>query len=222
MTMTTWPFLTLTASDLMSRDVVTISEEMSLRAAARLFLENGIGGAPVVDGDGRCVGVLCATDIVRWAAEGGQGAEEVPLPDCPYQVKGRSLTGETAVICTLGEGNCLLQELRPSTGGRHVGLCRLPPGVILNRRRDTQNLAVSAVRRYMTADVVVVGPQTPLPELARAMMGSHTHRAIVVNEQRRPIGVVSSTDLVAALAYPDRERPPARSMSPPSGRNGGC
>ena len=201
MTTTTKPFLALTTSDLMSREVIAIPQDMSLRAAAHLLFQNQIGGAPVVDGDGRCIGVLCATDFVHWAEEGGKGAEEVPLPACPYQVKGRLLTGEEAVLCTLAEGNCPLQEMRPTTGGRHTAVCLQPSGVLSDWQQVTENLPVSAVRRYMTADVVTVGPQTPLPELARTMIDAHIHRVIVVDEERKPIGVVSSTDLLAAMAY---------------------
>jgi len=113
----------------MSRDVIPIPEEMSLRAAAELLFEHQISGAPVVDTDGRCIGVLSAVDFMHWAKEGGHGAEDVPLPACPYQVKGRLLTGEEAVICTLFEGGCPFQEMRPTLGGGHTGICRLPCGV---------------------------------------------------------------------------------------------
>ena len=53
------------------------------------------------------------------------------------------------------------------------------------------------------ADIVTVGPQTPLSKLARTMIDAHIHRVIVVDEERRPIGVVSSTDVLAAVAYAD-------------------
>jgi len=68
------PFHALTAEDLMKRDVVTISAEMSLQTAAHLFSQEQISGAPVVDAQGRCIGVLSATDFVRWADAEGPGA----------------------------------------------------------------------------------------------------------------------------------------------------
>jgi CBS-domain-containing membrane protein len=205
MATTTKPLLALTTSDLMSRDVVKISQDMSLRAAAHLLFENQIGGAPVVDADGRCVGVLCATDFVHWTEEGAKGLEDGPLPACPYLVKGRLLTGEQAMICTLAEGSCPLQEMRPTTGGRHTAVCLQPGGVLPDWQQVTKNLPVSAVRRYMTADVVTAGPETPLPELARMMIDGHIHRVIVVDEQHRPVGIVSSTDLLAALAHAEAQ-----------------
>lgn len=201
----TKPLLSLTASDLMSREVITIPQAMSLRAAAHLLFQHQIGGAPVVDGSGRCVGVLSATDFVHWAEDGAKGAADVPLPACPYQVKGRLLTGEgeEAVICTLAPGSCPLQEIRPTAGGRRTTVCRQPNGVLTDWQQVAQNLPVSAVERYMTADVVTTSPQTPLRELARTMLDAHIHRVIVVDERHRPIGIVSSTDILAALAYSD-------------------
>jgi CBS domain-containing protein len=57
------------------------------------------------------------------------------------------------------------------------------------------------VGEFMTADPVTVGPGTPIRQLARLMLDAAIHRVIVVDDQGRPIGVVSSTDVLAALAY---------------------
>jgi CBS-domain-containing membrane protein len=127
---TTRPLPALTASELMSRDVVTISQDMPLHAAAELFCRRQIGEAAVVDADGRCIGMLSATDLLRWALQGAAGTEDVPPPACPYQVKGRLLTGADAVICTRAPGSCPLQEMRPMTGGRHTAVCRLQEGAV--------------------------------------------------------------------------------------------
>lgn len=190
----------LTASDLMSRKIFTIPHDLSLHAAAQVLFEHHVGGAPVVDGDGRCIGMLTATDFIHWVNDGAKGVDEAPLPACPYQVKGRLLSGEDAVICTLAEGSCPLQEMRPSTGGRHMAVCLQPHGIVNDWQQVIQKLPVSGVRRYMTVDVVTVAPDTPLPELARTMINTHVHRLLVVDDQHRPIGIVSSIDLLGALA----------------------
>ena len=195
------PLHALTAGDLMSRNVIPLPAEMSLRDAARLLRMAQVSGAPVVDEQGRCVGVLSAADFLRWAEKEGCGAEQVPLPACPYQVKGRLLTGEEAVICTRAAGNGPLQVMRPVTGGRHTTLCTLPRDSFRERQLAIDDLPGDAVRRYMTTDIVTAGPQTPLPELARMIIDAHIHRIIVVDENQKPLGVVSSTDLLAAMTY---------------------
>lgn len=126
--------------------------------------------------------MLSATDYVHWVDGGGHDAEDVPLPDCPYQVKGRLLNGDQATICTLSAGSCPRQEVLPMTGGRHTTVCLLPRGVRSDWQRVTENLPTSAVSRYMTADVVTVGLQMPLPKLAQTMINAHIHRVIVVDE----------------------------------------
>jgi CBS domain-containing protein len=129
----------LTAKDLMNHEVVTVPQDMTLQEAARLLAKEQISGVPVVDAEGRCVGVLSATDFLAlWAMEGEPTDAEV--------------------------------------------------------------------RRHMTADPVMVGPATSITELAWMMINAHIHRVIVVNEQEKPIGVVSSTDVLAAVTFPRREQ----------------
>lgn len=50
--------------NLMTREVVTLQPGTTLKEAARLFIEHGISGAPVVDEKGAVVGVLSESDIV--------------------------------------------------------------------------------------------------------------------------------------------------------------
>lgn len=56
-----------TAQDIMTRDVITADENLSVRELARIFAENRISGAPVVDGRGNLVGVVTETDLIDQA-----------------------------------------------------------------------------------------------------------------------------------------------------------
>jgi CBS domain-containing protein len=156
------PLLAMTADDLMSRALVVIPEEMSLQCAARLLRQSQVTGAPVVNSEGRCVGVLSATDFLRWAEgmdrSGNAGAERCPAQPC--------VCADWQVL-------------------------------------DADELPAEEVRRYMTPDPVMTDPATPIGRLAWNMVDAHIHRIIVVDAQRRPIGIVSSTDILAAVAYAD-------------------
>jgi CBS domain-containing protein len=50
--------------DLMTRDVVFVAPETSLKDVARALVENGISGLPVCDADGRVLGVVSEADIL--------------------------------------------------------------------------------------------------------------------------------------------------------------
>src|SRR5262245_39110788 len=76
------PLHDLTAGDLMKRPVVTIPQELTLRAAAGLLQRERISGAPVIDHQGRCVGVLSATDFLRRAGGEPSVARPMPTEEC--------------------------------------------------------------------------------------------------------------------------------------------
>ncbi|MBN2125812.1 MAG: CBS domain-containing protein [Deltaproteobacteria bacterium] len=50
--------------DLMTKDVITVSPETRITEAAQLLLEKGINGVPVVDEQGKLVGILTQSDLV--------------------------------------------------------------------------------------------------------------------------------------------------------------
>ncbi len=57
--------MTLLASDVMIKDVITVSENTPLKEVTRLFSESKITGAPVVNAEGHLVGVISETDVIR-------------------------------------------------------------------------------------------------------------------------------------------------------------
>jgi len=57
--------MALRVQDLLESHVISVSPETSLLDVHRLFLEEEISGAPVVDDEGRLVGVITASDLLR-------------------------------------------------------------------------------------------------------------------------------------------------------------
>jgi CBS domain-containing protein len=152
------PLMSLCAADIMSCNVVMIPRAMSLPGAARMLSRAGVTGAPIVDDNGHCIGVLSTTDFMH-------------LVERDHQPNGRTPT--------------IAQSWQ------------IP---------DADVEPVCCVEEYMTKDPVQVGPATPIGELARMMMDAHIHRIIVVDlVSRRPLGIVSSMDILAAVARVDQE-----------------
>jgi CBS domain-containing protein len=145
--------LALTAGDLMTTPVLTIPQQTPLREAARLLGRADVSGAPVVNGEGRCIGVLSSHDFVRW---GGMGGE--------------------------------------------VTRFLAPWGELI----DVNDSPDEEIRHFMTAQLVAVEPRTPIGELAQKMVDAHIHRILVVY-QDRPRGIVTSTDVLAAVANAARK-----------------
>jgi CBS domain-containing protein len=53
------------AEDVMTRDVISIDPDATVLQAARLMLQHHISGLPVIDNDGKLVGVLSEGDFLR-------------------------------------------------------------------------------------------------------------------------------------------------------------
>lgn len=58
------------ASEVMARDVVTVSPQTTVREIAGVMVERRISGVPVVDGSGKLVGMLSETDLLHRAETG--------------------------------------------------------------------------------------------------------------------------------------------------------
>ena len=54
----------ITVRDIMTKDLITVTSDMSISKAAKILLENRINGAPVVDDNGSLVGILCQSDLI--------------------------------------------------------------------------------------------------------------------------------------------------------------
>jgi predicted transcriptional regulator len=149
-----------TVRDVMTPDVVKLRQDMSLREAANVLSQAQISGAPVVDYQGKCIGVLSATDFVRCALNPGV---------------------DSTILDRVAHNIPVDWQLLPAV-----------------------ELPVEPVRKYMTRDVVTIGPEASIRYAARLMLDAHIHRLMVVDAQDRPIGILSSTNILAAVAYADK------------------
>jgi CBS domain-containing protein len=53
----------LKAKDIMTKELITVPPDMAVMKAAKILLEKGINGVPVVDA-GKLVGILCQSDLI--------------------------------------------------------------------------------------------------------------------------------------------------------------
>jgi H+/Cl- antiporter ClcA len=72
---------TTSVDTVMTSDVGVLPAAATLAEAVRHFQDDGHGAYPVVDGDGRCVGVLCRDDLLGRVLPPGTTVGEVVDPD---------------------------------------------------------------------------------------------------------------------------------------------
>ncbi|CAG0984520.1 hypothetical protein PHYC_01950 [Phycisphaerales bacterium] len=145
----------VTARDVMTKEPVCAEPSTTIRQLARLFEENEISGAPVVDGQGRVIGIVSKTDLIRRCAEGTR--ERAP----GYLFE---------VICDQGGED---EELIPEP--------------------------LVCVEDFMTEDPAMVNAETPATEIAKLMFERRIHRVIVVDEERFPVGIITTLDVLGVF-----------------------
>ncbi len=151
----------LTARDIMSSEIITVATDMTVMELATMLTDQEISGAPVADGEGKLVGVVSVTDIVRVASEGGD----------------RLVDGEVHHFFVRGwEDDFSADEL----DDLHLE----EPSVL--------------VKDIMTPSVFAVEADSPIAHVARAMMDSHLHRMLVI-EEGGVVGIVSTSDMLQLL-----------------------
>lgn len=123
------------AADIMNTNVLSVSEDTWVCEVASILTRRMITGCPVVDSEGKLVGVVSVTDLAGLLAR-----EE------------------------------MLQQ-------RH-------------------QLSAADI---MTCYTVTVEPTAPIQEILHLVLSFRLHRVIVVDGEKRPVGIVTTLDLARAL-----------------------
>jgi CBS domain-containing protein len=153
----------MNAGDVMTRNVITVTPETTVPDLVTILLSRNISGVPVVDADGRLVGVVTEGDLIRRSEIGTE------------RKRGGWLGFFTATV---------------------------------TMAQDYVRSHATKVADLMTPDVVAVGRDTPLAEIADLMEERHVRRLPVVADGR-VVGIVSRANLLRAWASLPAEAAPA-------------
>ncbi len=148
-------------STVMTRDVLAVRPDVGLEALTDALLERGYGGAPVVDRDGRPIGVVSRTDVLEH----------------------RLAAGDT--------GEAMAKGAHVSRGQYRV---ELGPGIHAEPPPD------DSVADAMTRAALTLPENAPIARAAALMAGRGIHRAIVVSDDGKLSGIVTTSDIVRWVA----------------------
>ncbi len=147
----------LKAQDIMSRDVITVNENATVRELATLLLSRNISGAPVVDADGKVIGVVTESDLI-------------------FQNKKVHLPTAVAIL------DAFFFLERPE-----------------KMEKELKKIAGSKVGDICSHDLVSVGPETDLEELATLMAEKKIHTLPVLADGQL-VGVIGKSDIIRTIA----------------------
>jgi CBS domain-containing protein len=225
----------MTARDVMSRDVKTVTKTTPVRELVEAMMGQQYRAVPVVE-DGLPVGIVTNGDLV---SKGGLGvrvdllrsldkpavhsvlerlsqaskskvAADVMTPS-PVTVPASAPLPEVAALMTRRR----LKRLPVvDGGGRLVGIVsrvdvlKTAAGSLAGMPAAPREIGLAGdtpLSKVMRRDIPLVHPETPLPEVFQAVVATRLNRALVVDRTQRVVGIVTDAELLERVTPALRE-----------------
>jgi CBS domain-containing protein len=213
-----------TVGDVMSRGVMTVGRATPVREVVELTLGRTYRAVPVVE-DRRPVGIITNGDLVHRGGLGvrldllrsldrpelhdllarlsqqSRTAGEVMTPDPVTIVASAPLTAAAELMARRRLKRLPVVDERGELAGivSRVDLLRTVAtgfGAKEPVAREMGLVGDQPLLRVMRRDVPTVHPESPLPEVFQAVVSTRLNRAVVVDAERRPVGLVTDAELL--------------------------
>ncbi|WP_136526424.1 CBS domain-containing protein [Geomonas ferrireducens] len=146
----------LKAKEIMTKDVVTVGRDTTVRDLAKLFAERRISSVPVVDNEGLLIGIVSESDLIE--------------RDKPLHIP--TVISIFDWVIYLESDKRFEKELQKMTG--------------------------QTVADIYSQEVLTVGPEAPVSEVAELMTNKKV-QAVPVVEGRRVVGIIGRIDMVRTM-----------------------
>jgi CBS domain-containing protein len=219
-------------SEVMTREVVSLTPEMPVYRAWQMMIENKIKAMPVIDQASRCVGILTDEDLIERAGIQERLSiavrmdSEIIKKEISALEKLPMIVGDvmTKPVVTVKETDPLAvaaallikAELKRlpvvNAEGQLLGMLSrldvLRQVVNAPRPKPSTPLSVGAVktlRDIMSPDVPIINQDDDLTDIIEKFSQSDWQRLVVVDSENKAIGLISDSDVVARI-QPSRQR----------------
>lgn len=196
----------MTVSLLMNSPVVSVTAETSLDAAYKTLVQRRISAVPVLASDGRPIGVLSETDLLRIGRMQPMSLAGVQVLDLPDEPVGEHMhagittvaedTPVTAAARMLAERH--IHRVYVVNADRLVGVFSTEEVLVAVRER---RLGAPIVEE-MTKPVYTLSMHAPLSEAAARLDHVGVSGLAVVDENEDPIGMFTKTEALKARDLP--------------------
>jgi CBS domain-containing protein len=217
----------LTAGDVMSRQVMSVAKDTPLRDVVEFMLGKVYRAVPVVD-EGVPVGIITNGDLVQKGGLGVRLdlLESLDKPEVHAMLERLASTAKVASdIMTPGPATVDARTPLPRVAeimthrrlkrlpvvdehGALVGmvsrldLLRTAADGIERREPDAREMGFQGnvpLSRVMRRDAPMVHPETPLAEVFQAVISTRLNRALVIDSERRVVGLVTDAEMLERL-----------------------
>lgn len=221
----------LRVADVMNHDVISVTPDTPVGELVRLLLERGLRAMPVVDAERRVIGIVTDADLLQRGvsqlplhlqqllpgaeraahlaavAARPERAADVMTPN-PTTISATASLTQAALIMTehdhkrlpvVDEAGRLVgmlsrSDLLQTVANTFASSSEVLPGSILTTAKT--------VGEVMIRDVPTVTPETSLTETLDRILSTPRRRVVVVDQDRRVVGIISDGDILRRAARP--------------------
>lgn len=213
--------LALPVHDVMQTEVAAVLPAASMAEVVGMLLEKGYRSLPVVEPNGRLVGIITDGDLLRRANAPARLDLQLEIPeqlkqqladlqqrretaadlmtqpvvtitaDDPLRLAvSRMVTHHLKRLPVVDAQSCLVGWISRVDVLRAVAYHQQSPV------RESAPLPGRSLAELMVRHVPTVSPQTSLTEIIRALEGQQQRRVVVVDADRRVLGIITDGDLI--------------------------
>ncbi len=209
-----------TAQTIMTAPVITARGDEALGYVVQRLLERSLKRMPVVDADGKLIGMISRVDVLRAVAGEGSAAQETAPAPHPGRTLAEVMSAQFPAVSLDDDLADVLMQMIDAGVTRVIVLDagQRPVGVITDgdlvarvsptaRKSVLQTLAARVLgvdrgqakaRELMSQDVVTAAPETSIVEATMRLLRAKRKVLVVVDTQNRILGVVDRQTLMAA------------------------
>jgi CBS domain-containing protein len=217
-----------TVGQCMTANPITVADDTTVAQAVKVMVEHNIKRLPVVDTQGKLVGMVSRVDVLRALAQPpvaesprkspppGQHIKvrEVMMTNVPTARMNASLAEIVDLLVSHAQRRVVVVDdqgqvvgiitdgdlIKRATAAERSGIIQsLTHRLPLGQQADTFQLSQRTAAEVMTGQVVTVTPETSLPEALRLLLEHKIKRLPVVDVNGRLVGLVGRGGILQAI-----------------------
>lgn len=195
-------------STVMTKDVLSIDEDMDVAEAANIMLEKHIGGLPVLD-DEELVGILTKSDIIDTCQ--GKAYENKPVSDYMSTdiisvSPSDRLVHARRVMIDAKIGRLLVMDGEKLVGllaSKDISKAMISFRKVVPDKHQAARIRNLIVEDVMTQSITTVADDTSIADVAKLMLEKGVSGFPVSDENNNIVGLITKTDILELLVEMD-------------------
>ena len=185
-------------SEVMRKEFLSVESGIDPIEAARLIVETKSPMIVVVSEDKRAIGMILKSDLVSYygsTVKGVHKVEDVMTRDPVSVDESTPIKDAVEILKLKGLGRVIVTD----KGGKVIGMLTTADVIPLIPFLSHSKCVDIPVKEFMNTSINVANPDEDLGFVAKTMIQRRLKSFIVLDNNGKPVGIVTSSDIVKAL-----------------------